>query len=125
MSTPDKKGQSPVLKNLLQNYGFDLVKQFNEMQKKNENGKDERKKFTCPICAQHFNSVWLLKGHSEDEHKDLLSQDIIDRYIESCKRESEETNEQKERSSLPKSHDECPIAANEPSSNANGSASRP
>lgn len=99
MSTPDKKGQSPVLKNLLQNYGFDLVKQFNEMQKKNENGKDERKKFTCPICAQHFNSVWLLKGHSEDEHKDLLSQDIIDRYIESCKRESEETNEQKERSS--------------------------
>ena len=69
------------------------------MQKKNENGKDERKKFTCPICAQHFNSVWLLKGHSEDEHKDLLSQDIIDRYIESCKRESEETNEQKERSS--------------------------
>ena len=40
VSTPDKKAQSPVLKNLLQNYGFDLMKQFNEMQRKNEGAKD-------------------------------------------------------------------------------------
>ena len=99
MSTPDKKGQSPVLKNLLQNYGFDLVKQFNELQKKNDKGKDDGKKFTCPICSHHFNNVWLLKGHSEEEHKDMLSQEIIERYIENCNRESDDSNEQKDRSS--------------------------
>ena len=67
--------------------------------KKNDKGKDDGKKFTCPICSHHFNNVWLLKGHSEEEHKDMLSQEIIERYIENCNRESDDSNEQKDRSS--------------------------
>jgi len=107
-STPDKKGQSPVLKNLLQNYGFDLVKQFNELQKKNiDDSKGDDKRAQCPICMQLFSNLWLLKSHSDEIHKDQLSQEIVNRYIEKFAIESDENgDDNKERSSPTSVHSE-------------------
>ena len=128
-SVPDeKKSGSHVLKSLLQNYGFELVMQFNEShqrrkleerlrlereilnsnsdkksnedemetdeQKTKQDGdqqEEERavipelKKSHCPICQKEFSSIWVLKAHTEEVHKVVVPQDIVQKYIEDLK----------------------------------------
>ena len=116
---------SPVLKNLLQNYGFELVMQFNEYHQRRkqkeeeerrqkeqekmevdkepvngqseveprkvpENGESSKslpeiKKSKCPVCDKEFSSIWVLKAHSEEIHKDAVPPDFLEKYIEELK----------------------------------------
>lgn len=150
------KKSPQVVKNLLENYGFELVMQFNEYhqrkklrdeeerrkkesedQTKNaaETGNDaghskvsdgtvvnvedsgaegqkeetskyveqtkkfekdqlsvskntsfpEIKKSKCLLCNKVFSSIWVLKAHSEEIHKDIVPQDFLEKYVEELK----------------------------------------
>ena len=148
---PGPKGGAPsshVLKGLLQNYGFELVMQFNEyhqrkrlreeeerrrLQEKAEgeasksedsvtqNGGEDKKqgeekvaeesvngvtgnesleanskenedlpevaKSKCPKenCGKEFSSIWVLKAHSEEIHKEVVPPEFLDKYVEELK----------------------------------------
>ena len=162
------KKSPQVVKNLLENYGFEMVMQFNEYhqrkkmldeeerrkkegndQDKNEketndnkdrNGKsssnvavqplvtvvDENKeqskeeeekdvekekniskqksasdngdslpeirKSKCLLCNKVFSSIWVLKAHREEIHKDIVPQDFLERYVEELKSNITATN---------------------------------
>ena len=123
LSAPDGKKSSHVLKSLLQNYGFELVMQFNEshqrrkleerlrLEKEILNSKSDKKpnedemetddqkskkdegssqlpelkKSNCPICRKEFSSIWVLKAHTEEVHKVVVPQDVVQKYIEELK----------------------------------------
>ena len=128
LSAPDgKKSSSHVLKSLLQNYGFELVMQFNESHqrrkleerlrlaekeilnsksdkkpnedemeteehktKKDEPIIPELKKSNCPICQKEFSSIWVLKAHTEEVHKVVVPQEVVQKYIEELKSNSDQ-----------------------------------
>lgn len=136
------KKSSHMYKHLLENFGFDLVMQFNEthqrrqrkereenerlsaelqstqflseestnstsVEMKKENistfVKEEREesstqtpdelpevsKSTCAHCNKEFSSVWVLKAHCEEVHKDLVPLDFLERYAQQIKCEIE------------------------------------
>ena len=128
LNNVDSKKSSPVFKNLLENYGFELVMQFNEYhQKKRQQEEEEKrqkeqelqeanlrnaksaaaeevaaqeieneanpipemKKSKCPICQKEFSSIWVLKAHSEEIHKDLVPPEIIEQCIKELKENRE------------------------------------
>ena len=152
-----KKPNSHVLKNLLQNYGFELVMQFNEYHQrqrrqkeeeeqqrreqrqkeaaaaapstttvtttpttpaaegsnnelstkelngqkeesgeKKENNLPEVKKSKCPVCSKEFSSIWVLKAHSEEIHKDVVPPEFIEKYIEELKSNLDKDNSNSE-----------------------------
>ena len=120
VSVPEGKKSSHVLKSLLQNYGFELVMQFNEshqrrkleerlrLEKEILNSKSDKKpnedemetddqkskkdegnsqlpelkKSNCPICQKEFSSIWVLKAHTEEVHKFVVPQNVVQKYIE-------------------------------------------
>ena len=163
------KKSPQVVKNLLENYGFELVMQFNEYhqrkklrdeeerrKKENENqmnkieesnsfnqpkidnilptelsdkpvvveedmcqkqkdgscenistkNKDDNDKMNidkinsipeitkskCPICNKEFSSIWVLKAHSEEIHKDMVPHDFLEKYVEELKSNITATN---------------------------------
>lgn len=119
-SLPDDKKSSIMLKSLLQNYGFELVMQFNESHQKiklekerlrieqekeefkrkespEENKVDERfqqpKESECPMCSEKFSSIKDLKAHSEEKHDVVIAQE----FEEEIKSNSE--NQEKDESS--------------------------
>ena len=53
----------------------------------------EIKKSTCPICNKEFSSIWVLKAHSEEIHKDVVPQDFIEKYVEELKSNKDKDNE--------------------------------
>ena len=123
-SAADGKKSSHVLKSLLQNYGFELVMQFNEKHQKRKveqagNDKEEAmetkeddetaaavvpasttptakdkestpelKKSKCPMCDQQFSSIWVLKAHTEEEHKVVVPQEFVQKYVDELKSNS-------------------------------------
>ena len=89
---------SPVLKNLLSNYGLDMVMQ--ELNKKKEQ-EDNTKLFPCPICKKEFGNIGVLKLHMEDLHKDIFPPEILEQYIEKLKAENNEVDDSKESSRPP------------------------
>ncbi len=186
-----KKSSSQAVKNMLENYGFELVMQFNENRQKrkrdeeeqrkkeldallaaNSNGNgngsnaepantdesknetsevtveekneasettenketnkrdDEEKnddekssdkksppeivKSKCPACSKEFSSIWVLKAHSEEVHKDVVPQEFLEKYIEELKSNmdksgsSEEDQQQQQTESPIKSHPNKP-----------------
>ena len=42
-------------------------------------------KSKCPACSKEFSSIWVLKAHSEEVHKDVVPQDFLEKYIEELK----------------------------------------
>ena len=127
LSAPEGKKSSHVLKSLLQNYGFELVMQFNESHqrrkleerlrlekeilnsnsdkklnedemetdelkssKNDESSIPELKKSNCPICQKEFSSIWVLKAHTEEVHKVVVPQELVQKYIEELKSNSEQ-----------------------------------
>ena len=97
-------------RSLLQNIGFECVMQFNEYNqlKKEKTEKDdgdnasinvevkeekkvdesnkidlpEINKSTCLSCNKDFSSVWVLKAHQEEVHKDLVPIDAVEGFSE-------------------------------------------
>ncbi len=42
-------------------------------------------KSKCPVCSKEFSSIWVLKAHSEEVHKDVVPGDFLEKYIEELK----------------------------------------
>ena len=42
-------------------------------------------KSKCPACSKEFSSIWVLKAHSEEVHKDVVPPDFLEKYIEELK----------------------------------------
>uniref|UniRef100_A0A8C4N8C6 Zinc finger homeobox 3b n=1 Tax=Eptatretus burgeri TaxID=7764 RepID=A0A8C4N8C6_EPTBU len=68
---------------LLENFGFELVIQFNEnhewAQKQVQNRKNEDK-LECITCGKHFSHVLILKSHQEHIHGQLLPFNVLEFY---------------------------------------------
>lgn len=49
----------------------------------------EVSKSTCAHCNKEFSSVWVLKAHCEEVHKDLVPLDFLEKYAQQIKSEIE------------------------------------
>ncbi|KAJ1529247.1 hypothetical protein ONE63_006048 [Megalurothrips usitatus] len=49
----------------------------------------EVSKSTCTHCNKEFSSVWVLKAHCEEVHKDLVPLDFLEKYAQQFKSEYE------------------------------------
>lgn len=49
----------------------------------------EVSKSTCQHCNKEFSSVWVLKAHCEEVHKDLVPLDFLEKYAQQFKSEYE------------------------------------
>lgn len=49
----------------------------------------ESSKSTCAHCNKEFSSVWVLKAHCEEVHKDLVPFDFLEQYAQQIKSEIE------------------------------------
>ncbi|KAJ8677414.1 hypothetical protein QAD02_013201 [Eretmocerus hayati] len=49
----------------------------------------EIKRSTCQQCKEDFSSVWVLKAHCEEVHKDLVPQEFLEKYAQQFKSEYE------------------------------------
>lgn len=47
----------------------------------------ELAKATCPICKKSFSSVWILKAHCEEIHKDVVSTEVLETFAEDFRAE--------------------------------------
>jgi len=103
---PAKKS-SQMFKHLLETYGFEVVMQFNEyhqkriLQQQRERDEDEDPpidehilqdfpelaKAACPNCKKSFSSVWILKAHCEEIHKDVVSTEVLETFAEDFRAE--------------------------------------
>ena len=50
----------------------------------------ELKKSNCPICQKEFSSIWVLKAHTEEVHKVVVPQEVVQKYIEELKSNSDQ-----------------------------------
>ncbi|KAF4517678.1 hypothetical protein B566_EDAN004972, partial [Ephemera danica] len=46
-------------------------------------------KSTCQHCKKEFSSVWVLKAHCEEVHRDLVPQEFLEKYAQQFKHEYE------------------------------------
>ncbi|CAL8070397.1 unnamed protein product [Orchesella dallaii] len=103
---PSKKS-SHMFKHLLETYGFEVVMQFNEYHQKrllrevmpvvddDAASVDEQvlqefpelAKASCPNCKKSFSSVWILKAHCEEIHKDVVSTEVLETFAEDFRAE--------------------------------------
>jgi len=97
---PSKKS-SQIYKHLLESYGFEVVMQFLEYHQKpsaRDEEDDEREepymeefpelmKSICPCCRKQFSSVWILKAHCEEVHKDVVSMEDLEQFADNFKAE--------------------------------------
>ncbi|CAB4064763.1 ATBF1 [Lepeophtheirus salmonis] len=49
------------------------------------NALPELKKSICPICKKEFSSIWVLKAHSEEIHKDAVPSEFLEKFVEEFK----------------------------------------
>lgn len=118
LNLPKKTG-SHMYKHLLESFGFDLVMQFNENHQRRQRQQEaaeaekmrtptppapeepetkleeeedklpEVSKSTCQHCNKEFSSVWVLKSHCEEIHKDLVPLEFLEKYAQQIKNEYE------------------------------------
>ncbi|PRD32287.1 UNVERIFIED_CONTAM: zinc finger homeobox protein 3 [Trichonephila clavipes] len=111
-----------IFRHLLESFGFDVVMQFNEnsqkrhkKEKENEkkeeqkenssenkdsNEKDGQKKLdlpeinrsTCSKCGKGFSSIWVLKAHQEEMHKDIVPIQNVEKFAEDFREDYERRN---------------------------------
>ncbi|XP_077982090.1 zinc finger homeobox protein 3-like [Glandiceps talaboti] len=72
----------PMMRSFLENYGFDLVQQFNEYAQGLPPNVDPKDKFKCDKCDREFSSVWVFKAHAEQDHKSFFPTDKIQQFSE-------------------------------------------
>lgn len=102
------KRNSQMYKQLLETFGFDLVMQYNENQRRKmqeeremarvpsppppppeEKPPDGETKSTCQHCNKEFSSVFVLKTHCEEVHKDKVPLEFLEQFAEQFKSEYE------------------------------------
>lgn len=110
-----KKG-THMYKHLLESFGFDLVMQYNETHQRRRREAEEKQqtpppaadepdpskaeedaestlpevsRSTCQHCNREFSSVWVLKSHCEEVHKDLVPLEFLEKYAQQFKTEYE------------------------------------
>lgn len=99
------KRNSQMYKQLLETFGFDLVMQYNENQRRKmqemarvpsppppppeEKPPDGENKSTCQHCNKEFSSVFVLKTHCEEVHKDKVPLEFLEQFAEQFKSEYE------------------------------------
>jgi AT-binding transcription factor 1 len=114
LSMPKKTG-SHMYKHLLESFGFDLVMQYNESHQRRQRQAEEKartpppppeqpeakaeddaestlpevSRSTCQHCNKEFSSVWVLKSHCEEVHKDLVPLEFLEKYAQQFKNEYE------------------------------------
>lgn len=115
LNLPKKTG-SHMYKHLLESFGFDLVMQYNEShQRRRQRDAEEKQqtpppttddpetraeeevesnlpevsRSTCQHCNKEFSSVWVLKSHCEEVHKDLVPLEFLEKYAQQFKNEYE------------------------------------
>lgn len=116
LNMPKKTG-SHMYKHLLESFGFDLVMQYNESHQKRQRQREGEEKqqtpppttddpearaeeeiesnlpevsrSTCQHCNKEFSSVWVLKSHCEEVHKDLVPLEFLEKYAQQFKTEYE------------------------------------
>ncbi|XP_018606501.1 zinc finger homeobox protein 4-like isoform X3 [Scleropages formosus] len=74
-------------KALLENFGFELVIQYNENrqknQKKNRIGKEEtHNKYECGMCGKLFSNLLILKIHQEHVHGQLFPNGELEKFAQ-------------------------------------------
>ncbi|XP_055690106.1 zinc finger protein 2 isoform X3 [Lutzomyia longipalpis] len=87
MSPTDEEGpkiNNHVYKTLLENFGFDLVKQFNEINKHGSEGIQEER-YYCRHCKKTFSSIFVLKSHCEEMHNETIPVDFLEKFAEKFK----------------------------------------
>lgn len=150
------KGNAPkrntqMYKQLLETFGFDLVMQYNEnqrrkMQEEREMARipsppppqkeklpetkppDGEIKSTCQHCNKEFSSVFVLKTHCEEVHKDKVPLEFLEQFAEQFKSEYERKsgapNSPRAASPAPQGdRSPSPCGENNASFNENGSIS--
>lgn len=117
LNIPKRTG-SQIYKHLLESFGFDLVMQYNESHQRRQKPRDtedkqqtpppsaddtdaaraeeeiesslpEVSRSTCQHCNKEFSSVWVLKSHCEEVHKDLVPLEFLEKYAQQFKTEYE------------------------------------
>ncbi len=69
---------SNVHKQLLQNFGFESVVAFLEYRQR----EPDMTRPTCPVCDRKFSSIWVLRCHAEEIHRDLVPLAVVERFTE-------------------------------------------
>lgn len=138
------KRNSQMYKQLLETFGFDLVMQYNENQRRKlqeeremarvpsppppppeEKPPDGEIKSTCQHCNKEFSSVFVLKTHCEEVHKDKVPLEFLEQFAEQFKSEYERKsgapNSPRAASPAPQG-DRSPSPRGDNSSNFNDSA---
>ncbi|XP_037926032.1 zinc finger protein 2 isoform X4 [Hermetia illucens] len=89
------KFNNQIYKTLLENFGFDIVKQFNEL--KHTGGEINREineeKYFCRHCKKTFSSIFVLKSHCEEIHNDKIPLDVLEKFAEKFKNYYLETSD--------------------------------
>ncbi|RWS27490.1 Zinc finger homeobox protein 4-like protein, partial [Leptotrombidium deliense] len=116
-NAPVCRMKPPVYKHLLETWGFEIAMQFNEYhqkrrkpeEKKEENSdksaetelekndESEKRRFNlpeinrskCDICHKEFSSIWVLKAHKEEIHKQIVALEIVEEFAEEYRKEYE------------------------------------
>lgn len=78
------KMNNQVFKTLLETYGFDLVKQFNEINKLPEKFAEDGK-YICRHCKKIFSSPFVLKTHGEEIHNEKIPIDVLEKFAENVR----------------------------------------
>lgn len=70
-----------------ENIDNEIVPKTREREKKvsEEKSIPEIKKSTCQHCGKEFSSVWVLKAHCEEVHKDLVPHEFLEKYAQHFK----------------------------------------
>ncbi|CAG0879850.1 unnamed protein product [Cyprideis torosa] len=106
-----QRKSSQVQKDLLKNYGMDVVMQFLEYHQRRfqeamnanasresgeegaEGSEDIKPRIetssNCQRCGRQFSSIWLLKAHMEEVHNEVLPMEVVEEMARTFKEELE------------------------------------
>ena len=86
-----------MYKTLLENFGFDIVKQFNDQMMgaggavksttlplPKKNGVEEDR-YYCRHCKKVFSSIFVLQTHSEEVHNEKIPVELLEKFAETFK----------------------------------------
>lgn len=106
--TSSPKLNNQIYKTLLENFGFDIVKQFNEINK-NTTGEINKEtivtppivseshvpkdNYFCRHCKKQFSSIFVLKTHCEEFHNEKIPLEILEKFADKFKNYLESSND--------------------------------
>ncbi|XP_070574192.1 zinc finger homeobox protein 3-like [Ptychodera flava] len=85
----------PIMRAFLENYGYDLVQQFNENAQGLPPNVDQKDKFKCDKCNREFSSVWVFKAHAEQDHKSFFPTEMIEKFSDMYREEYDKLHAEK------------------------------